>query len=251
MRVAREGAAVLVSARRIDRLDALAQQIAAAGGHATAVEADVTKPDDMRRLVSCAVDEYGRLDVLIANAGIGYHGTLDQATPAEMRRIVDVNLLGTMYTVQAALAAFRRQGHGHIIAVASYAGRRGIGGTGVYGATKAGVINLIESLRAEFVGTGLRASVILPVGVDTEFRSAIARDFGWVVDGEGPRQDVETVADAIVNCVVRPQAEVYTHRTSWYLAVLNAIAPARTDRFMRRFTRRATRAAGGHAGDRS
>jgi NADP-dependent 3-hydroxy acid dehydrogenase YdfG len=251
MRAAREGAAVVVSARRADRLRELAEAIAAAGGRATAVAGDVTNPDDMRRLVARAVESYGRLDVMIANAGIGYHGTLDQATPDDMRRVVEVNLLGAMYTVRAALEAFRRQGRGHVIAVASFAGKRGIGGTGVYGATKAGVINLIESLRAEFVGTDLQASVILPVSVETGFRSTIARDFGWVADGAGPKQDVETVAGHIVDCIVRPQAEVYTHRKSWYVAVMNAIAPARTDRFMQRFTRRATREAGGHAGGRS
>jgi NADP-dependent 3-hydroxy acid dehydrogenase YdfG len=245
-RLAEEGAAVAVSARRTDRLDDLAARITARGGRAIAVAGDVTKPEDMRRLVTATVDTYGRLDVMIANAGIGYHGELDQATPADMQRVVEVNLLGTLHTAQAALAVFRRQGHGHLIAISSYAGKRGIGGTSVYGATKAGVINMIESLRAEFVGSGLHASVILPVSVDTEFRSAITRDFGLVADGHGPKQPVDVVVDDIVRCIVRPRAEVYTHRKSWFIAVMNVIAPARTDRFIRQFTRHVRRAADAH-----
>jgi NADP-dependent 3-hydroxy acid dehydrogenase YdfG len=236
------GAAVVVSARRADRLDELSAAIAARGGRALAAPGDVTSPADMRALVSRARDAFGRLDVVIANAGIGLHGPLDDARPEDMRRVVDVNLLGTFYTAQAALAVFRPQGHGHLIVVSSFAGKRGLGGSAVYGATKAGAINMVESLRAEFAGTEIRASVVLPVSVDTEFRLAVERDFGLVVEGRGPKQPVEEVARAIVACVARPRAEVYTHRTSRLVAVLNAIAPARTDRFMQQFTRRATKA---------
>jgi len=250
-RIAAEGATVILSARRADRLEGLARSIAETGGRALAVAGDVTEPDDMRHLVARAAETFGRLDVMIANAGIGYHGNLDQATPADMRRVVDVNLLGAMYTAQAALEVFRRQGYGHLIAISSYAGKRGIGGTSVYGATKAGVINLVESLRAEFVGTNLRASVILPVSVDTEFRSAITRNFGWIADGEGPRQPVDAVAADIVRCIAHPAAEIYTHRKSWFVAVMNVIAPARTDRFISRFTRRVRRADGSHAAERA
>ena len=250
-RLARRGATVVLSARRADRLDALAAAIATSGGRALAVPGDVTRPDDMRGLVARAVDAFGRLDVMVANAGIGYHGTLDQATPEDMRRVVDVNLLGTLYTAQAALGAFRRQGQGHFIAVSSYAGKRGIGGTAVYGATKAGIINLVESLRAEFVGTRLHASVILPVRVETEFRATIAREFGWIAEGDGPAHPAEAVARDIEACILKPKAEVYTHRKSWFIAVLNVLAPARTDRFIHRFTRRVTRGAPADAVARS
>jgi NAD(P)-dependent dehydrogenase (short-subunit alcohol dehydrogenase family) len=245
--LAREGAAVALFARRADRLEEVVEAIAAAGGRALAVPGDVTIPDDCVRLVSRTVEVFGRLDVMICNAGVGYHGPLDETPPAHMQRIVEVNLLGTLYTARAALAVFRRQGRGHLIAISSYAGRRGIGGTSVYGATKAGMINMVESLRAEFVGTDLHASVILPVSVETEFRSAITRDFGFIVDGEGPTNDVGMVVDDIVACIRRPKAEIYTHRRSWYIAVLNAIAPARADRFMQRFTRRVRSPASGHA----
>jgi NADP-dependent 3-hydroxy acid dehydrogenase YdfG len=237
-RLAAEGAAVVVSARRDDRLQELAATITAAGGRVLAVRADVTVEADMRGLVARAIAAFGRLDVMICNAGIGYHGTLDD-TPAEvMRRLVDVNILGTFYAAEAALRVFRRQGHGHIIAVSSIVGRRGIGGSSVYSATKAAQVAFIESLRAEFVGTDLHASVVYPVATDTEFHESIQRNFGRTATGHGPRQTADTVARAIVDCVRAPRVEVYPFRKAWWLAVLSVIAPARTDRLTRRFGRR-------------
>src|SRR5262245_50692750 len=172
--LAREGAAVLVSARRRDKLDDLVRDIERDGGRALAVVGDVTVDADMRVLVDRAVKAWGRLDVMICNAGIGYHGTLDDTPVEVMRRLVDVNLMGTMYAAAAALPVFRRQRRGHIIAISSIAGRRGIGGMSLYSATKAAQIGFIEGLRAEFAGTDLHASVVYPVSTtDTEFRDAI------------------------------------------------------------------------------
>ncbi len=236
--LAAEGAAVVLSARRADRLDALAREIAASGGRALAVPGDVTREDDMRALVARAVEAFGRLDVMICNAGLGYYGPIDQTPPEVLRRLLDVNVLGTLYAAQAAMEAFRRQGTGHLIAISSIAGRRGIGGSSVYSATKAAQIGFIEGLRAEFVGTGFQASVVYPVSTKTEFREALTRDYGLVAVGVGPLQPAEEVAQAIVRCVRRPRAEVYPHGRSKLLSVLAVIAPAWTDRLVRRFTRR-------------
>ena len=124
------------SARRVVRA------IASRGGRALAVPGDVTREDDMDALVARAVEAFGRLDVMICNAGIGYHGPLDETPPAAMRRLVDVNLMGTLYAARAALRAFRRQGRGHIIIVSSIVGRRGVGGSSVYSATKAAQVGV-------------------------------------------------------------------------------------------------------------
>jgi NADP-dependent 3-hydroxy acid dehydrogenase YdfG len=241
-RLAREGHTVVISARRQERLDDLVDRITRAGGRALAVPGDVTDPAVTRALVARTVEAYGRIDVMIANAGLGYHGPIEDMRVEDMRRVVDVNVMGTLYTVQAAVDQFRRQGHGHLIVVSSFAGKRGVGGSNVYGATKAAAINLVESLRAEFVGTPLLASVVLPVTVNTEFRPAIRREFALIAEGEGPAQDVTEVARAIVDCIREPKAEVYPYPKSRYIAILNVIAPARTDRFMHKFTRRVRRA---------
>jgi NADP-dependent 3-hydroxy acid dehydrogenase YdfG len=239
LRAAREGATVALLARRADKLDALAAEIRAIGGTALAIGGDVTSAAEMESFVARAVSSCGRLDIMVCNAGIGYHGPLDE-TPADvMRRLVDVNLMGTLYAARAALAVMRRQGTGHIIAVSSIAGRRGVGGSSVYSATKAAQIGLIEGLRAEFSGTDLRASVIYPVSTVTEFHDAIARDFGHMVKGKGPKQSADRVARAIVECMVNPRAEVYPFGQAKWLAVLSVVAPTQADKFVKRFGRRA------------
>jgi short-subunit dehydrogenase len=235
---AAEGAAVVVSARRAGRLTALAARIAADGGTALAVPADVTSASDMSALVDTAVATFGRLDVMICNAGIGYHGPLDTTSHEAIQRVVDVNLMGTLHAARAALIHMRRQGHGHIVAVSSIAGRRGIGGSSVYSATKAAQIGFIEALRAEFVGTPFHASVVYPVSTVTEFHAAIARDFGHRVSGKGPSQSAEAVAQAIVGCLLSPRAEVYPYGAARWLAILSVVAPALADRVVRRFARR-------------
>lgn len=229
---------VVGTGRRADRLDALVEDIRRTGGQAVAVVGDVSSAEHAERLVAAAVEAFSRLDVLICNAGVGYHGPVDEATPDDIRRVVDVNLLGTLYPARAALRQMRRQGHGHIVAVSSIVGRRGVGGSSLYAATKAGQVGFIESLRAEFVGTTFHASVILPVSTETEFHAAIAREFGHGVQGHGPRQPVDTVARAIVDCVIAPRAEVYPYRRARLLAVANVLAPALTDRLVRRFGRK-------------
>jgi NADP-dependent 3-hydroxy acid dehydrogenase YdfG len=235
---AAEGAAVVLSARRADVLNEVVAAIAAKGGRAIAVPGDVTNDADMRALVSHAVDTFGRLDVMLCNAGIGFHGTLDETTPEIARRLVDVNLLGTIYAAHAAYPVFVRQESGHIIAVSSIAGRRGVAGMSLYSATKAAQIGFIEGLRTEFLGSNLRASVVYPVSIPTEFHTSMRRDFGHAVEGTGPRQTAAEVAAAIVDCIISPKAEVYTYPRSWWVALLSVVAPARADRVMKKYARR-------------
>jgi NADP-dependent 3-hydroxy acid dehydrogenase YdfG len=237
-RLSADGAAVVLGARRIDRLESIAADLRADGGRAHAVRADVTRPEDMHALVQAAVDTFGRLDVMICNAGIGYYGPLDDTPPDVMKRLVDVNVLGTMYAAYAALPVFRRQGSGHVIAMSSISGRRGFGGASVYSATKAAQVGLIEALRAEFVGTNLRASLIYPVTVSTELREVHLREYGRQVEGAGPRQSPESVASMVADCIAHPTAEMYPFRRARWLAILSVLAPQRMDRFVRRYHRR-------------
>jgi short-subunit dehydrogenase len=237
-RLARGGAAVVLSARRAALLDDAVRAITAAGGRALAAPGDVTNPEDMRALVASAVGTFGRLDVMICNTGIGYHGRLVETPPDVADRLVRVNLLGTIHAARAACDVFVQQGAGHVIAVSSVVGLRGTPGASVYSATKAAQKAFIESLRAEFLGTGLHASVVFPISTRTEFRDAMARDFGHAVDGLGPRQDADRVAAAIERCIRSPRAEVYPYRPAWLLSWLNTLAPAAVDRLVRRYERR-------------
>lgn len=232
------GARVAAFARRADRLATLAGELSDAKGTLLPVTGDVTNEHDVDALVTRAVDAFGRLDVMVANAGIGFHGPLDDTPPDVVRRLFDVNVMGTIHAARSALAVMRKQGHGHIIAVSSIVGRRGVEGSSVYAATKAAQVTFIESLRAEFAGTDLHASVVYPIATATEFHDAIRRDYGHIAAGRGPRQPAEAVASAIARCIERPRAEVYPYGRSKVLALLAVALPATTDRIVSRYRRR-------------
>jgi len=238
--LAREGVAVVLGARRRALLEDTAREIRAAGGRAAILEMDVTRENDVRALVALATTEFGRLDVMLCNAGFGYYAPIDE-TPADvMQRMMDVNYMGTFYGAAAALPIFRAQHSGHLIFVSSIVGRRGIPHMGAYTASKAAQAGLAESLRAEFSGSPIHVSCVYPVSTPTEFIDAMARDFGHRISGLGPKQTVEDVAAAIVACIERPRPEVYPHKVSRGLTVLNALLPGLTDRFVRRYGRRRT-----------
>ncbi|HVC19440.1 MAG TPA: SDR family NAD(P)-dependent oxidoreductase [Vicinamibacterales bacterium] len=236
MELAGGGAAVVLAARRQDRLDALAGRITGAGGRALAVATDVASEPDVRALIDRTIAEYGRLDVLICNAGFGVKGTLEEHSHEMMRRLLDVNFMGTFFAARAALPIFRQAGRGHLIFVSSIVGRRGAPFLGGYAATKFAQVGLAEALRAELAGSGIHVSVICPVATDTEFSAVMqqhspGRKIGWV----GPQQSAEQVARAIAACVRHPRPEVYPYRKSRMLPFITWLAPAFSDRLMQRF----------------
>lgn len=232
------GIAVSICARRADRLAAIAADIQAAGGRAVAVPGDVTREGEVRTFVTRTLATFGRLDIVLCNAGIGYHGTLEDTGPDVMARLMDVNYMGTYHAARAALPYFEQQGSGHLVVVSSIVGRRGLPCYEGYAASKFAQAGLAESLRAQYAGTGVHVSTVFPVSTRTEFREAMARDFGARLDGLGPQQRAGDVARAILRCLERPRAEVYPYRRARVLVWLNALAPGATDRVVRRFARR-------------
>jgi NADP-dependent 3-hydroxy acid dehydrogenase YdfG len=237
-RIARCGHAVVLNARRAELLQDVVTAITSSGGRALAAPGDVTSADDMRAFVAQGVEAFGRLDAMICNAGIGFHGTLGQSTPQISKQLVDVNVLGTLYAAHAAHEVFARQGSGHLIAISSVAGLRGVSGMSVYSATKAAQIGFIEGLRTEFLGSGLHASIVYPVSTRTEFHAAMHRTFGHAVHGKGPKQDAASVAEAVIRCLEHPRGEVFPYGPARWLRLANALSPTLVDRFMRRFSRR-------------
>ena len=178
-----------------------------------------------------------------------HHGR--RKTPAEWRRRMDGNYMGTFHGASAALPVFRKQGSGHLIFVSSIVARRGIPAMGAYTATKAAQAGLAESLRGEFAGTPIHVSCVYPVSTPTEFIDAMARDYGHRISGLGPKQTVDDVARAIVRCVERPRPEVYPHRVARGLTILNALAPGFADRFGRRYGRHRVVTSEPHASERA
>jgi NADP-dependent 3-hydroxy acid dehydrogenase YdfG len=166
--LAERGAALVLGARRIDRLDTLAQQIRDRGGQAVSCATDVTRPEDLHALVDRAVAEFGRLDVLVGNAGIARIGPMADLDVDGWAAMIDVNLRGVLHGIAAALPVFRRQGRGHLVTTVSTAGLRIVPTQAVYAATKNAVRTLLEGLRQESTDGVLRTTAISPGYVRTE-----------------------------------------------------------------------------------
>ncbi|HEX4361692.1 MAG TPA: SDR family oxidoreductase [Pseudonocardia sp.] len=171
--LAERGAAVVLGARRTDRLDELARDIRGAGGRAATCTVDVTRRADLERLVDRAVDEFGRLDVLVSNAGISKTGPMAELDVDGWSAMIDVNLRAVLYGIAAALPVFRRQGRGHLVTTVSTAGLKIVPTQAVYAGTKNAVRTLLEGLRQESTDGVLRTTSISPGFVRTELADSI------------------------------------------------------------------------------
>jgi short-subunit dehydrogenase len=179
---------------------------------------------------------------MMCNAGFGIAGAIDDIPPDQMQKLMDINYTGTYLAARAALRVFRRQGYGHLIIVSSIVGKRGVPYMGAYAATKFAQVGLAECLRAEVEGSLIRVSVVYPVSTDTEFFDVMSKETGTAVTRAfGPRQPVETVANAIARAIAHPVPEVYPYFKSRFLVILNALAPRFTDRIVKRFGRKPVR----------
>jgi NADP-dependent 3-hydroxy acid dehydrogenase YdfG len=212
--LAADGAAVALAARRVDRLEELAKEIDAAGGRALVVEADVTDEAQARDAVARTVDELGRLDTLVNNAGVMLLGPIVDADVGEWQRMVGINLVGLLYCTHAALPHLLEAAENgprevaDIVNVSSVAGRVARTSNGVYSATKHGVGAFSESLRQEVARRQVRVSLVEPGATATELgshnrpeiREQMAQRFTGV-----ERLEAEDIAGAISFIVTRPR----------------------------------------------
>jgi NADP-dependent 3-hydroxy acid dehydrogenase YdfG len=206
-RLARAGAAVVLGARRADRLDALAAELRATGGRASAVTVDVTRAEDLRALVEEAVATFGRLDVLVASAGIGPISTMTARRRVDWDAMIDVNLRGVLHGIDAALPVFERQGRGHFVTIVSTAGLKIVPTMAVYGATKNAVRTVLEGLRQESTDGALKTTAISPGYVRTEFGDSITDADLRAEIGRGMEQfalDPDAVARAVEFAIDQP-----------------------------------------------
>jgi NADP-dependent 3-hydroxy acid dehydrogenase YdfG len=171
--LARRGAKLVLAARRSDRLEVIAERIAEAGGEAACIRADVKRRGDLLDLVKLACERFGKLDVLVSNAGIGPISPLDDLRVEDWEEMIDINIKGVLYGIAAALPVFRKQGFGHFVNIASTAGHKTVPNQAVYSATKFAVRAISEGLRQE-AGDKLRVTIISPGFVRTDFVEAIA-----------------------------------------------------------------------------
>ena len=235
---ARQGACVVLAARRGDRLQELAEQIRGLGAEARAVPTDVARSGDVDRLVQAALDRFGRIDVLVNNAGFGFSGTIEETTEADMRELMDVNYMSAFNATRAVLPHMRKQRRGHVVNVASVVGKIAFPFHGAYSATKFAMIGMTEALRGELDGSGVTATAVLPGSTRTEFFEVQRTNDGHVSAPTGPQQDPDVVARAIVRSVRKATPEVNMVRMFRFAYGLNGFFPFLRDFAGRQFYRR-------------
>jgi len=170
--LASKGAKVFLGARRADRLGMVVADIERSGGLAAAKTTDVTKRADVEALVQGAVERFGRVDVMVNNAGLMALSPIAKTLVEEWERMVDINIKGVLYGIAAALPIFQRQQSGHFINISSVAGHKVSMGSAVYAGTKFAVRAISEGLRQEI--DGIRTTIISPGAVQTELPLAIS-----------------------------------------------------------------------------
>ncbi|MEA2155274.1 MAG: hypothetical protein QOE11_1414 [Solirubrobacteraceae bacterium] len=212
--LARRGAAVVIAARRKERLDALAQEIEDAGSAALAVETDVTEQAQAQALIAQAIERFGRLDTVVNNAGQMLLGDIENAPTEEWDRMIDLNLKGLLYVAHAALPHLLEAAGGEprrvadLVNISSVAGRVARRGSGVYNLTKHGVGAFSESLRQEVTARHVRVSIVEPGAVATELTDHLREEVREQMKGRFAgveRMEAEDIADAIAYIVTRPR----------------------------------------------
>jgi len=163
-----EGATVVLGARRVDRILTIADELKGSGAKASAVATDVTDRDQVKNLVDTAVKEFGRIDVMINNAGVMLHSPLERYKVDDWDQMIDVNIKGVLYGVAAALPYMKEQMSGHFINLSSVAGHKVRPAGAVYSATKHAVRAISEGMRMELIPYNIRTTIISPGAVESE-----------------------------------------------------------------------------------
>jgi NAD(P)-dependent dehydrogenase (short-subunit alcohol dehydrogenase family) len=235
---AKMGAKVALLARRAEVLETLARDIADAGGEALVLAADVTRRAEVRDAVDRALARFGRIDVLVNSAGIAIPDRVETMPPEDLERMMSVNLMGTLHSMQAVLPPMRAAGAGSIVNIASLAGRRGMPPLGAYCATKFAVVGLTEALRVELYGTGIRVSLVMPGVIDTPMvhgggSQAVSSEAGVatlkLVPDSFPAMPTQWVTWAVIAAVVLGLAEVDVPPGAVVMEKIAALFPTLTD----------------------
>jgi NADP-dependent 3-hydroxy acid dehydrogenase YdfG len=195
-----ERATVVLGARRVERIQSLAEELTRSGGKALAVATDVTQCDQVKKLVDAGVQTYGRIDVMLNNAGLMSLSPLERLKVDEWDQMIDVNIKGVLYGIAAALPHMKRQKAGHFINVSSVAGHKVRVGGSVYAATKFAVRALSEGLRQEVKPYNIRTTVISPGVVVTELPNS-ATEPDVAANLEKMYRELGIPADSFARCV--------------------------------------------------
>ena len=207
--LAAEGAAVVVAARREERLEDLVGRINGNGGKVLGVACDVTDEQQAHNLIKRGRDEFGRVDILVNNAGVMQLSKVQKGLSDEWRTMFEVNVLGLLYATDAAIEMMKEQGSGHLVNISSLASRGTRPGVGVYSGTKMAVNGISESLRQELLEDNIRVTMVEPGAVETELPDHITDDearegLSSLLEQLDPLK-AEDIANAVVYVVTQPE----------------------------------------------
>jgi NADP-dependent 3-hydroxy acid dehydrogenase YdfG len=220
------GVKTALLARRQNHLQQLASRIRDEGGDALVLTADVTQRTEVCDAIAQTLSQFGHIDILVNSAGILASAPVETIDSLTLQRMLEVNLFGTLYTMQAVLPSMRKAGSGSIVNIASLAGRRGVPPLGGYSATKFAVVGLTEALRVELFGTGVRVSLVMPGVVDTPMvRTESVRGIAEVMPG----MPVRWVTWAVIAALTLGLAEVDVPPGAAVAEKLAALFPGITD----------------------
>ena len=235
LELARRRNSLVLVARRGAALEDLADLCRAAGGRAIVAAGDVTEPGFLESVARRALDTFGRLDAWVNNAAVAAFGRFEDVPLPEMRRVMETNFFGYVHGARAALGAFREQGHGVLVQVASVVGRSGQLMASAYAASKGAVLGLSRSLRQELLDEpGIRVCDVLPSAIDTPLFQNSANHTGGVVRPAPPVDAPEKVACAIAALLQRPRREVVVGASGRGLLFLRWLSPALAERALGR-----------------
>ncbi len=232
LELARAGARVTVAARSRDALDSLVAEIQTAGGQAQAVTADAADPAAVQALAERAEGVYGRIDTWVNAAAVGIWAKVEDVTAEEFSRVLQINVVGQLNGVHAALPALRRAGGGVIIGISSVEGVRAVPLHGPYTASKFALRAMYDCLRMELAAEGepIAVTTILPATIDTPFfEHARSKVDGAMPKGPPPVYAPEVVARAIARAAVRPTREVPVGAPAVGFYLGQRLSPALTD----------------------
>ena len=242
-RFAARGCAVGLVARSKEELERLAEELEPRAAAVHVLTADIGDAEQIAGAISSFVERAGGLDVLVANAGIGYYGPFRDSPLEEAEQMTRVNWLGTIFTVAAALPHLIDRASGRVVIVSSAAGHRAFPQAAVYGATKFAQRGFLEALHHELSGTGVGVTGVYPGSIETNFHDH-AREHGRVPDWRQPGIPPARVAEAIVEGVEQNRRSVFVPRNTRLLGILHGISPRLADRFLRRVVGRSAAPAG-------
>lgn len=233
---ARRGAKVVVAARSEDGLTSLVESIHNARGEAAYQVADVTNLAQVQAVAQKAVDEFGRIDTWVHCAAISLYATAEETTPEEFRRVLDVNLVGTVNGALAALPHLKSGGQGALICISSVEGKRALPFQAAYAASKHGIIGFLDALRVELQHEGAHISVtnVMPAGINTPFFNHARTKLGVKPQPVPPIYQPSVVAEAILHAAEHPTRDIVAGGAAKMMTAMQRVAPGLMDAIVSR-----------------